>query len=487
MPVEIKKIIKFKAAAPYIMAILIGLYVSFPAMTYSVVLDEAYSIGLVRGSFSGIIQGTAGDVHPPLYYLILKVFNFFGNESLLKYRIVTAMGTYLNLLLLGATVIRKRWGCRVSVLYILWFGLTYSTLFQSTNVRMYSWGAFFVTAAALFLFLYYENDRKREFLLGIVMSLAAMYTHYYALIAVFFIWLILLLAVLVKKTKNAGYIFLGGAAAVIGYIPWLRILLSQSSRVANNYWMTGFDWYEWIMVPALLIESDDFDIRIGAVLYVFLIILLILAFIRKKWTAILCTAVFFCTMAAGALFSVLITTIWATRYMYVAWGLIALFVAITAGEVSSVFSNIVQGLLIVILAVTGLLSMNTMLNNERVKNSSDEWVAFLEDNVDDNACLIIDDPAEHIVVYKFYLHNAEFIFTETLLKQDVREGLNVFLKDGTGHQIWYVIDGRQQKIGVVSMQNYLEELGYTMDSVGSYIIEQKDLEVFRVEEKRHEE
>ena len=487
MPMYINKIAKFKAAVPYIMTILVSLYVSFPAVTYSVVLDEAYSIDLVRGSVSGIIQGAAVDVHPPLYYLILKVFNFLGNESLLKYRIVTAMGTYLNLFLLGATVVRKRWGCRVSVLYILWFGLTNSTLFLSTYVRMYSWGAFFVTATALFLFLYYENGRKREFLLGIVMSLAAMYIHYYALIAVFFIWLILLLAVLMKKRKKAGYIFLGGIAVTIGYMPWLRILLSQSSRVAKDYWMTGFDWYEWIMVPASLIEFSDFDIRIGVVLYVFLIILLILAFVRKKWAAILCTVVFFCTMAAGALFSVMITTIWATRYMYVTWGLIALFVAISAGEVSSVFSNIVHGLLIVILAVTGLLSLNTMLNSERVTNSAYEWITFLEDNVDDNAYLIIDDPAEHILVYKFYLHDAEYIFTEKLLSQNVREELTAFLKDGTGHQIWYIIDGRQQEIGVESMQNYLEELGYTIESVGAYIIEQKDLEVFKVEEKQHEE
>ena len=148
---------KMKIATPYILALLICLFVSFPAVSNSIVLDEAYTLGLIRGSISEIIRGAASDVHPLLYYLILKLSDLFGSESLFKYRIVTAMGTYLNLLLVGATMVRKQWGCRVSVLYILWFGLTYGTLEKSTFVRMYSWGAFFVTSAAVLLYTYYNH------------------------------------------------------------------------------------------------------------------------------------------------------------------------------------------------------------------------------------------------------------------------------------------------------------------------------------------
>lgn len=486
MPVYIKKAEKLKAAIPYILAIFVSIYVSFPAVSYNLRLDEAYSIDLVRGSISGIIRATSADVHPPLYYLILKVFNLWGNESLLKYKMATALGTYLNLILLGATVVRKRWGCRVSVLYILWFGLTYSTLDLTTFVRMYTWAAFFVTAATLFLFLYYENNRKRDLFFGIIMTLGAMYTHYYALIASFFIWLFLLMAVFVKKRKRTGYIFLGGAVVTIGYLPWLRTLLAQSSRVANDYWMKGFDWNEWRMIPATLMESEDPVVGIGAVLYAFLIILLVLAFVRKKWDAILCATVFFCTTTSGALISEFVTPIWATRYIYVVWGLAALFVSIAAGEVLSDFSNIIQGMLVVVIAISGLVSLNMISKSERMVNSADEWVAFLEENVDDDAYMIVDDPAEHNFVYKFYLHDAEYIFTENLLTQDISRSLDAFLKEGAGHQIWCVIDYRQQKIGFNAMQSYLEELGYTIESVGYYTIEQKDLEVFKVEKKDHE-
>lgn len=478
---------KIKTVIPYIAAVLISLLVSFPAVSNSIVLDEAYTVRLVRGNIASIIQGAASDVHPPLYYLILKLFELCGGESLLKYRLVTAVGTYLNLLLLGATIIRKQWGCRVSILYILWFGLTYSTLEKTTFIRMYSWGAFFVTTAAILMFLYYQNSRKRDFILGIVMTIAAMYTHYYALITVFFIWLFLLLATFIKKRKKAGYIILGGAMVVIGYLPWLGRLLAQSKRVADNFWMKYFDWNEWKMVPAALMETSDGDfVGIGMVLYVFLMILLLLALIRKKWNALLCAAVFACTMITGAVLSVFITPIWATRYMYVGWGLIALFVAIVAGDITSVFPKITQGLLVAVLAVVGAVSVNTMLNDETMKNTADEWVDFLENNIEKEACIIVDDPAEHWIVYDIYLPEAKFICTEGMREQNVEERLSNFLEHSNGHQIWYIIDYRQQKIGVDKMKDYLEGLGYSLNSAGFYVIKQKDLEVFQIEEIQYD-
>ncbi|HSB66623.1 MAG TPA: hypothetical protein VLD65_08585, partial [Anaerolineales bacterium] len=41
-------------------------------------IDEAYSITLSRYPISQIIQGTAADQHPPLYYLLLHYWMMFG-------------------------------------------------------------------------------------------------------------------------------------------------------------------------------------------------------------------------------------------------------------------------------------------------------------------------------------------------------------------------------------------------------------------------
>lgn len=471
---------KVKNIVPYIAAFAVCVFVSFPIGSSNIVLDEAYSVLLVRGDVGSIIRGAASDVHPPLYYLILKMSSIFGGESLILYRVVTALATYLNVLFLGATLIRKQWGSRVSVIYILWFGLTYGTLERSNCIRMYSWAAFFVTAAALFLFFYYNDRKKSNIAIGASLTLCAMYTHYYALIAVFLIWLFLLVLSFIKR-KSVLWILLGGVLVTVGYLPWLQKFLSQSQRVADHFWMTNFDWNEWSMVPAALMETPDASPNgTGMILYTFIIVTLILAFVRRKWDALVCAAVFFGTMVVGAVLSVVVTPIWATRYMYVAWGLIALFMAVTTGEVISANSKFVQGTLVFVLLIAGVYSLNTMLEDETITSTADDWVAFLRDNVDSNAAVIYDDPGEHSIVYQFYLPNADFICTEALQGDNAEEYLEKWLTANDARQLWYIVDYRQQRMGPEAVYQYLEPQGYTMESEGSFTIKQKSLEIFRL-------
>lgn len=473
---------KFKQYIPYVVALALCVFVTFPVVSNSVILDEAYSILLVRRTVPNIILGTARDVHPPLYYLILKFFSLFGGESLLLYRVATALATWLNLIVLGATLIRRRWGERVSVIYMLWFGLTYSTLERSSLVRMYSWAAFFVTAAALFLFFYYEDRSKKNLALGIVMTLGAMYTHYYALLAVFLAWVILLLVSLFQKKKILG-ILVGGVIVTVGYLPWLGVLLTQFKGVVEDYWIDRFDWSEWRMVPAYLIEESETSLcGIGAVLYALILLTLLTALMRKKWDALCCAGVFFGTMVLAAVISVAFTPIWTTRYMYVAWGMIALFIAITAGEVVSGYSNLIQAMLMLVFLIVGLYSFHTMMADETMVSTADEWVAFLQDNVEADAYIVFDDPQENRLVYQYYLPEATMIGTPRLRKKGLKDALSDFMEERQGRELWYIIDYRQQVLGTDAMRAAFEELGYTMETKGSFIIKQKTLEVFWVEE-----
>lgn len=58
-----------------------GLYISL-IFNKNILTDEAYTMELVReNSFWGIIQNTALDVHPPLYYLIVKCFVMMFGET----------------------------------------------------------------------------------------------------------------------------------------------------------------------------------------------------------------------------------------------------------------------------------------------------------------------------------------------------------------------------------------------------------------------
>lgn len=469
---------KIRAVVPYLAAAAVCILVSLPAGSQSVVLDEAYSAILVRGNIGEIIKGAAADVHPPLYYLILKCSSFFGGESLTKYRLVTLAATWLNLFLLGAGIIRRHFGERVSLFYILWFGAAYATLDLSVYVRMYSWGAFFVTAAALSLYLYYKEGGMRRYVCAVTATLAAMYTHYYAVMAVFFLWLILLAAVVFRRRERLRQVLLGGVLVAAGYLPWLGVLLQQSAKVADDYWISEFDWRECILAPAHLWDSS-FE-GMGLVLYVPAAALLLRACLRRNKAALACFAAFAATMLTGGLFSVLVAPIWQDRYLYVAWGLLSLFVALAAGEGTGTRLWIPQVLLLGMLCVAGKFSLDTMLEDEWMTCSDREWVDFLEDQVAEDAVVIVDDPYEHRLVYQFYLPDARIVMVRNLLNDQDGERLAGLLQESGEGQLWYVVDYNQQQCGVERMKRMLAEQGGELVSAGAYTIKQKSLEIFAV-------
>lgn len=39
--------------------------------------DEAYTAAMIRRSFAEIVEATAGDVHSPFYYCVVRIFYLF--------------------------------------------------------------------------------------------------------------------------------------------------------------------------------------------------------------------------------------------------------------------------------------------------------------------------------------------------------------------------------------------------------------------------
>ena len=218
------------------------------------------------------------------------------------------------------------------------------------------------------------------------------------------------------------------------------------------------------------------------VLFVLILLLLVPALIRKKWDALCCIGVFFGTMLLAAVISVAVTPIWMTRYMYVAWGMVALFVAITMGEAVSRYSGLVQSILLLVLAIAGVSSFNMMMEDETMDNSADEWVDFLQQNVEADAGIVFDDSSEHSLVYLYYMPDVKLICTSEFRKNGgVDETLKNWLSENSGRQLWFLINYRQGPFGTEAMEKTFRSLGYSMEKKGAFVIKQKTLEMFRVE------
>lgn len=198
--------------------------------------DEAFSIRLARDSIEGAIQQTASDVHPPLYYLILMLFyRAFGDVGW-AYNIVSVIPYFLTLLV-ALTLVWRRFGGSATLVFIALTTFSTAAIRYNVEVRMYSWAALFSLLSFLWLLRILEKKARGDWILFCVFSLAASYTHYYALLFVAFLYLSLIVLSLAKFAKLRNTLILC-AMTLIGYAPWLSVLLQALNRTSSNFWMT---------------------------------------------------------------------------------------------------------------------------------------------------------------------------------------------------------------------------------------------------------
>lgn len=464
----------------YLLAAAVGACASLPVFSQNILQDEAFSVVLVRKGISGMIAGTAADVHPPLYYLMMMAVKFLlgGRESLTAYRFLSLLGTWFHLLLVGATLVRKRWGAVSASIYILFFGLSYYTLEYSVIVRMYSWGTFFVTLTALLALRFYEQGKTRDLILCGISTLLAMYTHYYALLTVFLIWLFLLLGGMKKKILLKR-ILLAGILITAGYLPWLGVFFRQTNSVADYYWIPVVLTNELINAPWYMTETNALP-GTGNMFQMLLVLVFLLSIVRKKYTAVICGVIAAGVLAIAAVFSVCIQPIWIVRYFYILWGLLALMTAITTGERYTSLSFLPQILLCLFLLVYGCFSVKSMMGEEIMQTNAEGWNAYLNENVDSDAFIMVDDYVERSMMYQYFFPEADLLMLESATEKDVAS----FVNSAEGGQLWYLPNDVFIVFGEEKMEQTLMRCGYRMldEDAEACHMENGHMRIRRIEE-----
>ncbi len=206
--------------------------------------DEAYSIKLARESLMKMLQDTANDVHPPLYYVLLMLlFRIFGDYGWVYH--LSAIIPYGILLIISCTLFYKEFGKETALLFNVFISfLTYSVFFN-IEVRMYSLSAVELVMAFFGYYLIFkDSERISGYVIFTVSSIAAAYTHYYCIVSVSVFYLALLIMFLKKKMllKRLMAVYVLTIAA---YLPWVVIGLSGSvKRTADNFWMTDIPSFQ---------------------------------------------------------------------------------------------------------------------------------------------------------------------------------------------------------------------------------------------------
>lgn len=272
--------------------------------------DEVFTIRLVTGNqAAGVIAATAADVHPPLYYLIVKFFTVLLGTDLKVFAGVSVLPTVFSMLL-AAVFIRKRWGFLTSALTILGFGLEPYLLFYSCEIRMYSWMNFFVLGALLMTREIIEEKKKRYWLFLFLFGVCAVYTQYFSFLPVLICYVYLLFALLGKHRKRTILnLILLCTADMICYLPWIGILCRQLKITEKP--VKGYTF----QFSPLQFFTETFSVNPGAgpflIMLLFVMSLFFLVMFHKKFVKeeihflvmLLCNVLFcfFVSQAVGSL------------------------------------------------------------------------------------------------------------------------------------------------------------------------------------------
>ena len=201
--------------------------------------DEAYSILISRYTTEDIIiYARDVDSHPPIFNLMLSFITAIFGQNVFAYHL-TPFLPYVGIIILALTFVRKNFGSLATIIFMLLATLLDSSFSFIPEVRMYELGAFLVLASYASLYYVLKDGSTKYYVLLVITSLIAAYTHYYCLMAVGFFYIGLFFYFVLRHDWKGfkGY-FIAGLVTVIGYLPWmLRSTVQTVEKDTNKFWI----------------------------------------------------------------------------------------------------------------------------------------------------------------------------------------------------------------------------------------------------------
>ncbi|MBN1797753.1 MAG: DUF2141 domain-containing protein [Spirochaetales bacterium] len=208
--------------------------------------DEAFTGCLVRHSFVDIVKISAGDNHPPLYFLITKIITFIFGNNAFSLRTASLLGV-LALAALGLSPVKRIFGKKASMLFTFITVITPAFVGQALNARMYTWAAFFTTACVLYAYLAVTGGKRKDWIIFGIVTVLGLYTHVYLMLECLIVYAAVFVWLFFKDRKKLIPYFIIAASVIVLYLPWIFVVLSQASEVAKDFWIPAptSPWILW--------------------------------------------------------------------------------------------------------------------------------------------------------------------------------------------------------------------------------------------------
>jgi len=311
--------------------------------------DEIFSIHAAEHDWKNLFWFVAQDlIHPPLFYVLLKIWIIVGGESLFWLRFFPVFFSIIAVIpfvLLGRQL--KLSPSTVAVA-LAFFAVNGSCIKYSQEVRMYSL-LLCLALFSLWLFVRFLNTDEGFWLLVFV-NIALVYSHYFG-------WLIItseVLAVVLLTREKLKRILLMSLIALSSFAPWLYAIWQASKINAdvgqNIGWMAkpnilavfrfAFDLFEPIYFEQ---STKDSSAIFLITLPIIAINMIALVFYCVDWKAqsaaekrdlcLLLIFIFTPILLAFAASWILPYSVWGTRHLIVAFAPFVMLLAVIFSKI----------------------------------------------------------------------------------------------------------------------------------------------------------
>jgi uncharacterized membrane protein len=245
-------------------------------------IDEGYSLALATHSIKEIVQGTAADQHPPLYYMLLH-FWLLQNQSVFFLRYFSVLIGVLGVagaILFGCSLLNRK----IGLLTGFFLACSPMHIWYSQEARMYILLSVEVTFSVYSLWRLINSSSRFYFYIYLLSALGALYTHYFAGFVIIFENLIVLCWAL-KSKRN----FLGKWASIQGMIfiafaPWLPIALYQA-LYHQMKWIPPLTIETVLSTLVLMVYGDSYR-QVPSLAFIIGEVLFIVGIIQGLWRAL---------------------------------------------------------------------------------------------------------------------------------------------------------------------------------------------------------
>lgn len=208
--------------------------------------DEAFSWRLIQFPVPEMIARDITDVHPPLYYIVLKAWAFIFSSSLLSLRsfsVTLAAATIAVGYLFTAYLMRSRSPGLIAATLLALSGFQIRFAWEA---RMYTLGTALALLSSYLLLKAMRDKHLIWWLLYAITGAAFLYTHYYAFFTVFAQIIFVVGSLFIQtrgrlgeiiQSKQFWYGLLAAIFALILFAPWLPHFITQNSQVQASYWI----------------------------------------------------------------------------------------------------------------------------------------------------------------------------------------------------------------------------------------------------------